>query len=83
MRARVLITGSPIEVVRPIQKLLKADHAMGVRVIQEGGTYTEEMETPLPVGEGKAELVRNIAQKFEIDLTKSKAYGNSCRTYLC
>lgn len=73
----ILITGSPIEVVQPLRKSLKADLAIGVEVIQQCGKYTEELKEPFPISEGKADFVRNIAQEFDIDLAESKAYGNS------
>jgi HAD superfamily hydrolase (TIGR01490 family) len=73
----ILITGSPIEVVQPLKKSLKADLAIGAEVIQQDGKYTGAVRQPLPIGEGKADFVRNIAQEFGIDLAESKAYGNS------
>lgn len=71
------VTGSPIEIAAYVSKLLNFDSIVATRVSVKNGRYTGRLLRPWPVGKGKAQAVLQISSKFNIDLTASKAYGDS------
>lgn len=73
----VFVSGSPVETVQSLSNLLNAHYSVGTEVTEMGGRYTGELVKPLPVQKGKAVWIKRIAKTFNVDLTKSKAYGNS------
>ena len=76
------ITGSPIETMQALSDFLNSYYVhfhyfIGGQVAVEYGRYTSELVKPWPAGEGKVDLIKQIAGEYKIDLARSKAYGNS------
>ncbi|HEX6198549.1 MAG TPA: HAD-IB family hydrolase [Jiangellaceae bacterium] len=73
----VVVSSSGTEIVEPIGRMLGADHVIATRmVIGEEGSYTGEIEF-YAYGEGKADAVREIAEKNSYALDRSYAYSDS------
>jgi HAD superfamily hydrolase (TIGR01490 family) len=73
----VVVSSSGTEVVEPIGEMLGADRVIATRlVIDEDGQYTGEMDF-YAYAEGKAEAMREIADKESYDLARSYAYSDS------
>ena len=73
----VVISSSPVEVVRPLGKYLGIDRVIGTQSeIDQDGKYTGELEF-YAYGPGKAEAMVDMAKREDIDLTASYAYSDS------
>ncbi len=72
----VLVSASPEEVVAPLADYLGVDVAIASRARVENGRYTGEMEF-YAYGPYKAEAMRALAAREEIDLGASYAYSDS------
>lgn len=73
----VVVSSSGTEIVEPIGEMLGADHVIATRlVIDDDGCYTGEIEF-YAYAEGKAEGVKEIAEKNGYDLGRSYAYSDS------
>jgi HAD superfamily hydrolase (TIGR01490 family) len=76
-RKVVIISSSPEEIVQPLSEFLGADAAIGSRAcVDENNRYTGELET-YAYGPEKARMIREMAEKENIDLDKSYAYSDS------
>lgn len=73
----VLITGSLDFLVEPIAASLQVGRCLAARLEQDGGTYTGRVVAPLPYGDGKRQLVMELARQLQVDLDASYAYGDS------
>jgi HAD superfamily hydrolase (TIGR01490 family) len=72
----VIVSTSGQELVDPIGAMLGADRALGTQMQVVDGRYTGEI-TRYMFGEGKAEAIRDLAQREGYDLTRSYAYSDS------
>jgi HAD superfamily hydrolase (TIGR01490 family) len=76
-RVVYIVSSSPEEIVLPMADLLGADGALASRVrVDAEGRYTGEIDFYC-FGEGKAEAMRDLAEKQGIDLAESYAYSDS------
>lgn len=76
-RRVVIISASPEEVVMPLARFLGVDHVIATRsTIDVHGRYTGEMEF-YAYGPGKAEAIRDLAAKWNLDLDACYAYSDS------
>jgi len=72
-----LVSASPEEVVLPLAELLGVDGAIASRAeLDEEGRYTGAMAFSAH-GEGKADAMRELAERVGIDLDESTAYSDS------
>jgi HAD superfamily hydrolase (TIGR01490 family) len=72
-----LVSASPEEIVVPLAELLGADGAIAsVAEIDDEGRYTGKMAF-YASGEGKAEAIRALAARTDLDLEASSAYSDS------
>ncbi len=73
----VIISASPEEVVMPLARYLGVDHVIATRsTIDARGRYTGSMEF-YAYGPGKAEAIRDLAGKWDLDLGACYAYSDS------
>jgi HAD superfamily hydrolase (TIGR01490 family) len=76
-RRVVVISSSPVEIVQPLSRYLGIDEVVGTRPeIDEQGKYTGRLDF-YAYGPGKAEAIRQLAERERIDLTASYAYSDS------
>jgi HAD superfamily hydrolase (TIGR01490 family) len=76
-RRRVyIVSSSPEEVVRPLARHFGVNGVIATRAKIEDGKYTGELEFYC-AGEGKAEAIRQLAERVGIDLEGSYAYSDS------
>jgi HAD superfamily hydrolase (TIGR01490 family) len=71
-----IVSSSPEEVVRPVARHLGVAGVLATRAKIEDGKYTGELEFYC-AGEGKAEALRELAERMSIDLGGSYAYSDS------
>lgn len=72
-----LVSASPEEIVVPLAELLGADGAIAsVGEVDGAGRYTGTMAF-YAYGRGKAEAIRDLADRVDIDLSQSSAYSDS------
>lgn len=72
----ILLTASPDELAQEIKEILRFDYAKGTTFLVTKGRYNGKIVHPAMIGKERAEVVKNIAKKLNIDLKKSYAYGN-------
>ncbi|MDH3517590.1 MAG: HAD-IB family hydrolase [Acidimicrobiia bacterium] len=76
-RRVVVISSSPIQVVKPLGKYLGIDEVIGTRPeVDEEGKYTGQLEF-YAYGPGKAVAIRELAERDGIDLSASYSYSDS------
>jgi HAD superfamily hydrolase (TIGR01490 family) len=76
-RRVVVISASPEEIVRPLCRYLGIDDVIATKAaVDEEGRYTGELEL-YAYGPGKAEAMREMAEREGIDLEASYAYSDS------
>jgi HAD superfamily hydrolase (TIGR01490 family) len=75
--AIVLVTGSLDFVVQPIADYLTVDAVLAPQLHEQGGQFTGELTTAPLIGEEKAKAMRNYADRHEVSLEASYAYGDS------
>ena len=76
-RTVVIISSSPEEVVRPLAVYLGVDDVIATRSKSgPDGRYTGELDF-YAYGPGKAEAIRDLAERDGVDLTASYAYSDS------
>lgn len=76
-RRVIVISSSPTEVVAPLGKYLGVDEVIGTRPeVDAEGKYTGRLEF-YAYGEGKAEALRELAEREGISLEDSYAYSDS------
>ena len=73
----VIVSASPMEIVGPMADYLQIEDAIAsVARVDEDGLYTGEMES-YSYGPYKAEAMKQIAEKYGLDLSASFAYSDS------
>jgi HAD superfamily hydrolase (TIGR01490 family) len=76
-RRVVVVSSSPVEIVKPLCDFLGLDDVIGTRPrIDDDGRYTGEIEF-YAYGPGKAEAIRALAEEDGLDLAASFAYSDS------
>lgn len=75
--AIILLTGSLDFLIDPIALALQADRCCAGSLEQMNGVYTGRLIPPLPYGEGKRQLVEQLARDLTLDLSLCYAYGDS------
>lgn len=71
-----IVSSSPEEIVRPLARHFGVSGVIATRARIEDGTYTGELEFYC-YGEGKADAIREVAERAGIDLQRSFAYSDS------
>jgi HAD superfamily hydrolase (TIGR01490 family) len=75
--AIILITGSLDFLVDPIASALRVDRCFAGTLEQKNGLYTGHLIPPVPYGDGKRQLIEQVAEELALDLTVCYAYGDS------
>jgi HAD superfamily hydrolase (TIGR01490 family) len=71
------VSGSPEFLVKPLAAKLGVSLVFGARLEAQAGLYTGNVFAPLPYGEGKGRHVERLAARYNLDLSRSYAYGDS------
>jgi len=72
-----LVTAAPVEIAQIIARRLGLTGAMGTVAEHVDGVYTGRLVGDLLHGPAKAEAVRAIAEREELDLSRCSAYSDS------
>jgi HAD superfamily hydrolase (TIGR01490 family) len=72
----VFVSGSMVDIVRPVADTLGVEHIVATRVAVQGGRYTGAIIAPQTIGEGKARAVRAFLDTHDGDADRSWAYGD-------
>lgn len=72
-----VVSGSPEFLVKPLAAKLEIPVFYGAKLETDGGRYTGRIFSPLPYGEGKGRYVERLAAQYNLDLSRSYAYGDS------
>lgn len=72
-----LVTAAPVEVARLLARRLGLTGALGTVAEQVDGVYTGRLVGDILHGPAKAEAVRALAQREELDLSRCAAYSDS------
>ena len=75
-RAVYIVSSSPEEIVRPLARHFGVAGVLATRARIVDGLYTGELEFYCS-GEGKADAIRSLAERMDIDLERSYAYSDS------
>jgi HAD superfamily hydrolase (TIGR01490 family) len=71
------VSGSPEFLVKPLAAKLGVSLVFGARLEAQTGMYTGNIFAPLPYGAGKGRHVERLAAHYNLDLSRSYAYGDS------
>ena len=74
---RIIVSASPIEIVRAIADALGLEGAVGTRSEIVDGRYTGRLEGPFCYREGKVAEIQRLAAERGYDLASSTAYSDS------
>ncbi|MBE2998774.1 HAD-IB family hydrolase [Nocardiopsis sp. HNM0947] len=72
-----LVTATPVELARIIQRRLGLTGALGTEAERSGGVYTGRLNGDLLHGPAKAVAVRELAREQGLDLQECSAYSDS------
>ena len=72
-----VVSGSPEYLVKPLAKRLGVSLVFGAKLETQSGLYTGRVFAPLPYGEGKSRYIERVASQYNLDLSRSYAYGDS------
>jgi HAD superfamily hydrolase (TIGR01490 family) len=72
----VLVSGSMVEILRPIARELGVAHCLATRLVVQDGCYTGEIEGPQMIGPGKAEALHAFLEAQGGDASECFAYGD-------
>jgi HAD superfamily hydrolase (TIGR01490 family) len=72
-----IISASPVEIVSELARALDIAGGLGTESEIVDGVYTGRLAAPFCYGEGKAEVVRNLAAERGYDLSACYAYADS------
>jgi HAD superfamily hydrolase (TIGR01490 family) len=76
-RPAYIVTAASHELAEVLARVLSLDGAVGMRSEVEDGVYTGRMGGPFTYRDGKAEAIRELAQREDFDLEASYAYSDS------
>jgi HAD superfamily hydrolase (TIGR01490 family) len=72
-----IISASPAEIVEPLGRFLGADESLASHArVGPDGRYTGEMDV-YAYGPYKADLIKQVAERGDVDLSRSYAYSDS------
>jgi len=74
---RVILSASPTEIVGRLAAELGLEHGVGTTSEVVDGRYSGRLEGPFCYREGKAEIMRRLAEEHGWDLAQSYAYSDS------
>ena len=74
---RVLLTGSPDFLARPLAEILGIEHVRATRCAQRDGCFTAEPPLIHPFGVEKLRVAQEVAKKLNADLSDCIAYADS------
>ncbi len=72
-----VVSGSPECLVKPLAEKLGVSLFFGAKLETDSGIYTGRVFAPLPYGEGKVRYIERLAAQYNLDLSRSYAYGDS------
>lgn len=72
----IVVSASGSDLVEPIAAVLGADHVIATIMAVEDGHYTGEIKF-YAYGDNKAVAIKELAKKYDYDLTESYAYSDS------
>ena len=72
-----IVSGSPEYLVKPLAEKLGVPLGFGAKLETHAGRYTGRIFAPLPYGEGKGRHIERLAAYYNLDLSRSYAYGDS------
>lgn len=72
-----LVTAAPLEIADIIARRLGATGALGTVAEHEDGFYTGRLVGDMLHGKAKASAIRSLAERENLDLSRSFAYGDS------
>ena len=78
---QVLVTGGLDFAMRPLHKHLGTDDLIANTLEFDRGICTGQLGKPFVAGASKAAIIRDYAQKHDIDLSRSWAYSDSYSDY--
>lgn len=73
----LIISATPEFIVKPIGKFLGIDEAIGMRLVEENGYFTNKYEKPLSYQEGKVACLQNWLQEKNMSPEKIIFYTDS------
>jgi HAD superfamily hydrolase (TIGR01490 family) len=73
----ILASGSPQYIIDEVGRHLRVHAAVGTRTRIVDGLATDQIIGPVVFQEGKREAVERIAEKFDLDLSRSWLYSDS------
>lgn len=75
---RVVLSASPTEIVSRFADAAGLDYGVGTTAARdENDCYTGELTGPFCYREGKAEVMRQLAEQWDLDLSQCYAYSDS------
>lgn len=72
----ILLSGTPSFLVDCFKKHCNVDLGIGTTLVSENGVFTGEISGIYAYGKGKADIVKILERKYNIDLNNSYAYAN-------
>lgn len=72
-----IISASPIEIVGELAEALQITGGLGTQSEIVDGVYTGQLAAPFCYGEGKADIIRELADERGYDLSRCYAYSDS------
>jgi len=72
-----IISGSPECLVKPVAEKLGVSLVFGAKLDIQSGLYTGRVCAPLPYGAGKGRYIERLTTHYDLDLSRSYAYGDS------
>jgi HAD superfamily hydrolase (TIGR01490 family) len=74
--AIILVSGTLDVLIEEFKAELGADVALGSRLQRVDGLYTGRLEGAHPYGQGKAQILKELTSRMDIDLKNSYAYAD-------
>ncbi len=72
-----IISASPIEIVGELAQALQITGGLGTQSEIIGGVYSGKLAAPFCYGEGKADIIRRLADERGYDLSRCYSYSDS------
>ena len=76
-RPAYIVTAASQDLAQTLASVLVLDGGIGMRFEARDGVYTGRADGPFTYGQGKAEAIRELADREGIDLSASYAYSDS------
>lgn len=72
----ILLSVSPDELIEEIGKLLGFHECFGTNLEVKKGVYTGKINKPSLISKNRVKIIKLMEEKYDLDLSKSYAYGN-------